>query len=174
MKISVGHGHCHSRQHCIKHRWRKAKSTVCCCVVAYSWNGSGQEIAVTNLWESALCNSSIWIWTQLLGLFFISHFAVDLPAHFSLPSALTSFYMYNNLDTGDSEWKRRKKNFSCEFCGKTFAVRRDCLGHVNAVHLKQKPFVCDICNSSFANMKTLHGHRKRCTSQLAETVVKQS
>ncbi|KAK7109638.1 hypothetical protein V1264_013646 [Littorina saxatilis] len=78
-----------------------------------------------------------------------------------------------DMSSGDTQWKRRKKNFTCEFCGKPFAVRRDYLGHVNAMHLKHKPFMCDTCNSSFSNMKTLHGHKKRCFLQLAAAASKE-
>ncbi|XP_025093278.1 zinc finger protein MSN2-like isoform X13 [Pomacea canaliculata] len=63
----------------------------------------------------------------------------------------------------ETSWTRRKKNFSCSFCGKAFTVSRDCIGHVNAVHLNLKPYVCEKCSSSFANSKTLHGHKKLCS-----------
>lgn len=61
-----------------------------------------------------------------------------------------------------SDWKLRAKNFSCEFCGKRFRLRRECVGHVNFVHFKIKPFVCTLCNKGFSHMMVLKRHQKLC------------
>lgn len=58
--------------------------------------------------------------------------------------------------------KIRSRNFACEYCGRKFSNKRDCMGHVNSAHLHRKPFVCDLCQRSFAGKKTLNNHRKIC------------
>ncbi|KAK7481219.1 hypothetical protein BaRGS_00027479 [Batillaria attramentaria] len=65
-------------------------------------------------------------------------------------------------DEHGTTWTRRKNNFTCKFCGKVFAVNRDYIGHMNAMHLKHSPykdtswkrrkknFTCQFCGKAFA------------------------
>lgn len=65
-----------------------------------------------------------------------------------------------------TEWKKRRKNYSCRFCGKDFVLQQDRDGHMNAVHLKTKPYKCESCLVRFANKRYLVEHKKRnCTPE---------
>lgn len=61
-----------------------------------------------------------------------------------------------------TEWARRSKKYTCEFCEKSFVLKRDYSGHVNAAHLFERPFTCERCKRSFAGRKTLNNHKKTC------------
>ncbi|XP_076460739.1 uncharacterized protein LOC143293577 isoform X31 [Babylonia areolata] len=61
-----------------------------------------------------------------------------------------------------TEWRRRRKNYVCNFCNKRFVLQQDCDGHINAVHLKTKPYICDVCNCGFAYRRYLADHKKKC------------
>ena len=61
-----------------------------------------------------------------------------------------------------SKWADRAKRFQCQYCWKSFVVKRDCEGHVNAVHLKVKPFTCEFCNWSSGHRGELQKHVKKC------------
>ncbi|BFY98315.1 hypothetical protein BsWGS_01348 [Bradybaena similaris] len=55
-----------------------------------------------------------------------------------------------------------RSKISCHFCGKKYTSRRDLDGHINVVHLKQKPFICSLCGKSFSYTQHLHAHKKMC------------
>ena len=78
---------------------------------------------------------------------------------FSQHSSQSSIY---DMVKGPKQWKERPKNFKCEYCDKAFVVRRDWLGHLNSVHLKQRPYSCSNCQANFANYKCWKSHTKNC------------
>ena len=55
---------------------------------------------------------------------------------------------------------RRVRKHQCRFCSRAFVNSRDCVGHENAVHLRQKPFRCDVCPKGFYNEGQLNQHKK--------------
>ena len=66
------------------------------------------------------------------------------------------------------KWTERARNYSCNFCWKTFVVKRDWEGHVNSIHLKAKPFKCHICSWSSSHRGELQKHIKKCASQYGQ------
>ena len=50
-------------------------------------------------------------------------------------------------------------NYRCEFCGKTYNIKRNFKDHMRIVHDKQKVF-CDQCEKSFSNQGHLNSHIK--------------
>ncbi|KAH9519494.1 hypothetical protein Btru_002859 [Bulinus truncatus] len=65
------------------------------------------------------------------------------------------------------KWAERARKFTCQFCQKTFVVRRDWEGHINSMHLKAKPFRCDACSWSSSHRGELQKHLKKCSVNCA-------
>ncbi|ELT92105.1 hypothetical protein CAPTEDRAFT_178127 [Capitella teleta] len=60
-----------------------------------------------------------------------------------------------------AEWHvQDKKEFPCEFCGKTFQRKASRADHVR-IHTGEKPHTCSICNRSFTLKNTLKMHMMR-------------
>lgn len=72
------------------------------------------------------------------------------------------FYSDGKTGRTVSSWRNREKKFRCDFCSKAFVAHRDCVGHINSVHLGRKPFHCSICFRGFPHQHTLQKHEKIC------------
>ncbi|MDP0561861.1 MAG: C2H2-type zinc finger protein [Candidatus Endonucleobacter sp. (ex Gigantidas childressi)] len=58
----------------------------------------------------------------------------------------------------------RKKNFSCEYCEKTFWVQWSLSEH-ERTHTGEKPYACGICKRSFASRSNIYAHMKNHTDE---------
>lgn len=57
--------------------------------------------------------------------------------------------------------KHGEKEFKCEFCPKTFNVKRDLERHLNIVHVQEAKYKCELCNKTFTDKRYLSTHLKR-------------
>ena len=55
----------------------------------------------------------------------------------------------------------KRKDFTCEFCGKHFVTQRRCNGHVTKTHTQKRleKVKCDICNKTLCNLRQLQNHK---------------
>ena len=51
----------------------------------------------------------------------------------------------------------KRKDFTCEFCGKHFVTQRRCNGHVTKTHTQKVE--CDICKKTLSNSRQLQRHK---------------
>ena len=56
---------------------------------------------------------------------------------------------------------KAKKDYNCEFCGKSFLHAQSVKKHINIIHEgKSDNYICDICEKSFASSQYLIRHMK--------------
>mgnify|MGYP002716455416 FL=1 len=59
---------------------------------------------------------------------------------------------------------RGKKDFECDYCGKTFALKCQRDTH-RRIHTGEKPFKCETCGAGFRAQSGLYAHRKTHTDE---------
>ncbi|KAK7481212.1 hypothetical protein BaRGS_00027472 [Batillaria attramentaria] len=54
--------------------------------------------------------------------------------------------------------------YECNYCGKQYACRHTCEGHVNKHHLARQPYKCQMCYKPFYYYSSMVRHMKTCLS----------
>ena len=64
-----------------------------------------------------------------------------------------------------------KMNYSCQYCGKSFNLRKSFKDHIRELHENPNTFVCDKCQKTFTAVKSLRTHIKRIHEGIPKNII---
>lgn len=72
----------------------------------------------------------------------------------------------NSSVRGPLKWSERPRRFRCSHCPKAFVVKRDLIGHMNAMHQEESLYWCSSCGKTFNHYSAWRKHINLCAGAL--------